>query len=118
MKKDPFKIITVLVLAVGIIGSLFSFGVFIFGGKAEAVVTQIQHNRSNTVATYSYSYDGEQYTKEQRYKRNKKISDGDTRKVYFFKKDPSKAFTMSTFAVFYFLVILMGPIAYVLFKRR
>ena len=118
MKKNPINIILILLLRFGISGTLFSFVLFIIGGKADGVVANVKHNTKNTVVTIEYSYDNQTFTKSQNYQKNKKISKGETKKVYFFKNKPEKAYTMKTFAVFYFIVILFAPIAYVLFKRK
>ncbi|HBB71729.1 MAG TPA: hypothetical protein DCZ71_03890 [Ruminococcus sp.] len=117
MKKSPLHIITVLVLIIGIIGTLFSFAVFIKGTKADAFVTQVKRNTHNTAVTYSYEYNGETYTRSKKYKRNKKVSEGDKKKIYFFESAPDKGFTMDTFIVFYFIVILTAPMTYVLFRK-
>lgn len=118
MKKNPIKAALILCLILGVSGTLFSFVLFIIGGKADGVVTNVKHNTKNTVVTIEYSYDNQTFTKSQNYQKNKKISEGETKKLYFFKNKPEKAYTMKSFAVFYFIVILFAPFAYVLFKRK
>lgn len=118
MKKDPIKIVLILFFILGVSGTLFSFVLFIIGGKAEGVISHVQHNTKNTVVSIEYSYDDRTYTKSQSYQKNKKISKGETKKVYFFKNRPEKAYTMKSFSIFYFIIIFYTPFAFILFKRK
>jgi len=118
MKKDPIKIVLILFLILGVSGTLFSFVLFIIGGKADGVISHVQYNTKNTVISIDYSYDDRTFTKSQSYQKNKKISKGETKKVYFFKNKPEKAYTMKSFSLFYFIVIFFTPFAYLLFKSK
>ena len=117
MKDKHYKIIVCIFLIIGLIGTIFSFTMFFVGDKVEATVVHVQHNTHNTVVKYEYSYDGQKYTKEENYKKYKKIKQGETRTIYFFKNKPQKSYTIKTFLVFYYITILMLPIAIILFKR-